>query len=427
MLFSVQQTGHFSAAFVDEAGHGWEPEVIAAFSALLHLEIPARRGATLTAGATAAGINNAQLVLAGDPQQLGPIVRSDAVNDDHGGLSISLLERLILSHPAYQRDPAAYPGRLVGYDPRCLTMLRKCYRCHPDILRIPNELFYNNALEAAADPVVTHNLVTWTGLPQQGFPMLFHGVEGENMREANSPSWFNIAEIEVVFKYVRDLVDIARVPAREIAVITPYHKQVTKVLQLLRNKNAYGERYAEVTVGSCEKMQGQERRVVIISTVRSSPEFLEHDKYFNLGFVASPKRFNVAVTRAKALVVVVGNPHVLVADPNWGALLRFCLERGGYTGCSPPEIPAADAGGPDDPTGDANGNISEGEQGESIGASWDHVDSLSAQLSGLGVHPAVAPAPATPSARSGSLLGDGAEDSWVEVDAAEADWSGLEH
>lgn len=391
---------------MDEAGHGWEPEVLAAFSALLDIST---RG------------SSAQLVLAGDPKQLGPIVRSDSVDDDHGGLSISLLERLILSHPAYQRDLVAYPGS-VGYDPRALTMLRKCYRCHPDILKIPNELFYNGALDAAADHRVTHNLATWPGLPTQHFPMVFHGVEGENMREANSPSWFNIAEIEIVFKYVRDLVDNFHLPAQDIAVITPYHKQVTKAQQLLRNTRAYGEKYTGVSVGSCEQMQGQERRVIIISTVRSSAEFLDDDKYFNLGFVANPKRFNVAITRAKALVIVVGNPHVLVGDPNWGALLRFCVSRGGYTGCSPPTLPAeggeAGAGGAAGgaPGSNVGGNGSGGSSsagnmppappaatapsGPSVAspvrapapaADNGSVDTLGAQLGGLDLQPDTAP------------------------------------
>ena len=61
-------------------------------------------------------------------------------------------------------------------------------------------------------------------------------------------------------------------------------------------------------VGSTEMFQGQERRVIIISTVRSSKEWVTSDQRHNLGFLANPKRYNVAVTRAKALLIVVGNP-----------------------------------------------------------------------------------------------------------------------
>lgn len=57
-------------------------------------------------------------------------------------------------------------------------------------------------------------------------------------------------------------------------------------------------------VGSVEQLQGQERRVIIISTVRSDPTFLEHDAKHRLGFVASPKRFNVAITRAQVCLIM---------------------------------------------------------------------------------------------------------------------------
>jgi hypothetical protein len=71
-----------------------------------------------------------------------------------------------------------------------------------------------------------------------------------------------------------------------------------------------------VQVGSVEEFQGQERRIILISTVRSSHEHLEFDAKHRLGFLSNPKRFNVSITRAKALVVVVGNPAILMHDPN---------------------------------------------------------------------------------------------------------------
>lgn len=82
-----------------------------------------------------------------------------------------------------------------------------------------------------------------------------------------------------------------------------------------------------------EEFQGQERSVILISTVRSSQSFVQLDLDFNLGFLKNPKRFNVAVTRAKALLIVVGNPLLLGHDPDWKTFLEFCKENGGYTGC----------------------------------------------------------------------------------------------
>jgi helicase MOV-10 len=82
-----------------------------------------------------------------------------------------------------------------------------------------------------------------------------------------------------------------------------------------------------------EAFQGQERRVIILSTVRSENDYLQHDLKYNLGFVANEKRFNVAVTRAKALLIVVGNPRVLATDTkNWLPLLRFCRDNGSWLG-----------------------------------------------------------------------------------------------
>lgn len=88
-----------------------------------------------------------------------------------------------------------------------------------------------------------------------------------------------------------------------------------------------------VNKGSVETFQGQERRVIIISTVRSENSLLQHDLKYNLGFVANEKRFNVAVTRAKSLLIVVGNPRVLETDTkNWLPLLRFCKSNNSWLG-----------------------------------------------------------------------------------------------
>ncbi|CAI5470767.1 unnamed protein product [Closterium sp. Yama58-4] len=120
---------------------------------------------------------------------------------------------------------------------------------------------------------------------------------------------------------VREMLRLSqRVPLSDIGVVTPYRKQMQKLQVLLRGKGM-----GEVKVGSVEEFQGQERRVVIVSTVRSSQQFVEFDYKHNLGFLANPKRFNVAVTRAKQLLIIVGNPNLLAQDRCWGALLQLLL------------------------------------------------------------------------------------------------------
>ena len=70
-----------------------------------------------------------------------------------------------------------------------------------------------------------------------------------------------------------------------------------------------------------------------MSTVRSTAEYVNLDSQYKLGFLSNAKRFNVAITRAKALLIIVGNPHILSQDKDWAALLAFAREKGCYTGC----------------------------------------------------------------------------------------------
>lgn len=300
--------GHFTHVFIDEAGHAMEPEAVIAVASLLDIS-----GHTKDGG---------QLVLAGDPHQLGPVLRSPfAINCD---LGMSLLERLMKYSEIYQRSKS-------GYDSRFITKLVMNYRSHSQIHKVPSELFYDGELQTCADPGVRESCCRWSRLPRRGFPLFFHGVSGQDEREGCSPSFFNACEAKVVVDYVQDLLQARdvqpKVTESDIAIISPYRRQVEKIRKLLEKK-----RICDIDVASVEEFQGQERRVVIISTVRSSVQFLDEDRTYKLGFLRSPKRFNVAVTRAKALLIVVGNPNMLSSDPYWNALLQHCVDNGGYRG-----------------------------------------------------------------------------------------------
>jgi helicase MOV-10 len=103
----------------------------------------------------------------------------------------------------------------------------------------------------------------------------------------------------------------------------------------------------DIKVGSVEMFQGQERRCIIVSTVRAESEHLALDLRYNLGFVANPKRFNVAVTRAKTLLIVVGCPRVLAMDEeNWRPFLIYCHENKSWCGeeWDPMEVKGDDSG-----------------------------------------------------------------------------------
>lgn len=304
--------GHFTHVFVDEAGHAVETECIVPLAGLLDPE-------------------SGQVVLAGDPKQLGPIIRSPFALKF--GLGLSLLERLMTNCSLYQKTNDVFDNRFV-------TKLIRNYRSHPAILEIPNELFYDRELEAFADEYQRNSYCHWEHLPKKGFPIIFHGVTGLDVRESSSPSFFNVAEVEVLMDYVKKLLQTQRkkghstLTPRDIGIIAPYRKQVQKIRRALEKVEKEFDflQLDGLKVGSVEEFQGQERRVILVSTVRSSPEYADFDKKFKLGFVKNEKRFNVAVTRAKALLIIVGNPLVLRSDPTWARFLEYCTEKGGYRG-----------------------------------------------------------------------------------------------
>jgi len=309
--------GYFDVLCVDEAGHATEPEVISVAATLLKFH-------NNTTNNNNENTHQRQIVLAGDPQQLGPIITSTLCKKFQ--MDQSYMERLVKTSPAYKIPDNSDET----YNPELVTLLVNNYRSHPDILKLPNAMFYRNQLIPSGDKFTTYNMTKWEHLPVQGFPILFHAVDGENTREGNSPSWFNPQEAMVVVDYVKNLVldSKPKIRQEEIGIITPYARQVQKIRTALKVADI-----GDVKVGSVETFQGQERRVIIISTVRSQNDLLVHDRKYNLGFVANEKRFNVAITRAKALLIVVGNPRVLATDKkNWLPLLQFCRDKKSWLG-----------------------------------------------------------------------------------------------
>ncbi|NXT96031.1 SDE3 helicase, partial [Anhinga rufa] len=328
--------GFFSHIFIDECGQAVEPESVVAIAGLL------------TAMDEKTNPNGGQLVLAGDPQQLGPILRSPLAIEH--GLGTSLLERLMLHNPLYERSSGEY-------DPQFVTKLLWNYRSHEAILRVPNELFYDSELKACKSDELELDIrslyCAWEELPKKGFPIIFHGVCGEDRREAKSPSFFNTSEIEVLVYYLKKLLQsrgkggCPTVSPKEVGIISPYRKQVEKIRKAITSMDPVLRNLPDIgllKVGSVEEFQGQERRVILISTVRSCSEYLQLDETFKLGFLKNPKRFNVAITRAKALLIVVGNPAALSNDDHWQRFLRYCKEEGGYTGYPYEDICPAEDG-----------------------------------------------------------------------------------
>ncbi|KAG8756229.1 hypothetical protein FRC12_010636 [Ceratobasidium sp. 428] len=296
--------GHFTHIFIDEAGQASEPEVMIPVLPLVN--------------------SSTNVVLSGDPKQLGPVIRSPVARQL--GMGTSYLERL-MALPAY--DEVIMRGISV-------IKLLKNFRSHESILAFPNRQFYRNELIPCASPNITETLLNWNGLASPRFPIVFKAITGEDMRESTSPSFFNPHEASLVKECVQSLVPYMAT-TKQIGIVTPYRAQVRKIRQLLRDIGI-----DDIDIGSVEKFQGQERQVIILSTVRSNKDFLGFDLKHTLGFVANKQRLNVAITRAQALLIIVGDPVILGLDPLWRQFLYFIYQSGGWTGSPFPWDPEAD-------------------------------------------------------------------------------------
>ncbi|CAH1998602.1 unnamed protein product [Acanthoscelides obtectus] len=303
--------GHFTHIVVDEAAQASEPDVMIPLSFL--------------------DKNDGQAILAGDPMQLGPVILSQV--SVQFGLAESYLERLINRFP-YIKDLHSFPDTC-GYDPRLATKLLYNYRALPSILNMYSSLFYDGQLIPTIDEEKSKEAMLLDSLrsilpkmSSEGVPaVIFHGVNGENYQGVDSPSWYNPYEAAQIFYYVNELYRMG-VKSTSIGIITPYLKQVQEIRSLMVEAE-----FLIPKVGSVEEFQGQEYDVILLSTVRSSPEYITFDMIHKLGFMVNPKRLNVAISRAKSVLVIVGNPNLLSQDIYWRSVIQYCMQKGCYIGC----------------------------------------------------------------------------------------------
>ncbi|XP_041654672.1 putative helicase mov-10-B.1 [Cheilinus undulatus] len=305
---------HYSYIFVDEAGQATETASIIPIAGLFKLR-------------------TCQVVLAGDPKQLGPIITSRLAKKY--GLGLSLLERLMKDFKLYKQHD------ILGFNSRFVTKLLRNYRSHPAILKIPNELFYKGELQPYAPQEKYSRYCKWELLQKEDFPLIFHGVAGSNERDEDCPSIYNMAEVEVLLEYLKTIIEhlhrkgVTEIGPNEIGIIAPYRKQVEKIQNALQtDKDLCKKNLENIMVGTVERFQGKEAQVILMSAVRSIPKLTDPKQRYSIGFVDSGKRFNVAMTRAQALLIVVGDPRILKIDPLWNKLIHYCYMEGGYRGIS---------------------------------------------------------------------------------------------
>lgn len=87
---------------------------------------------------------------------------------------------------------------------------------------------------------------------------------------------------------------------------------------------------SDLKIGTVEEFQGQERDIILVSTVRTEAAHFNSDTKFGLGFLQCEKRFNVAISRARALLVVFGNKNLLSKDHRWEKLIDYTIDNRTY-------------------------------------------------------------------------------------------------
>ena len=259
----------FTRVLLDEATQATEPSSL----------VPLVRGAR-------------QIVLVGDHRQLPPTVISRRA--ENGGLRRSLFERLAA----------------MGIEP---MLLDTQYRMHPAISDFPNRIFYEGRL---VDGITAADRPNPAGLLWNDWevPMAFLPVNGDELLSPDGASKENPAEAGWVAKILENLLQAGDLEETDIGIITPYAGQVRAI------RDALPERNDSVEVHTVDGYQGREKEVIIFSCVRSNSDGI-------VGFLSDARRLNVALTRAKRGLIVIGDPDTLRNDETWASWLDYIRSR----------------------------------------------------------------------------------------------------
>ena len=241
-----------------------------------------------------------KLIMAGDHLQLAPTIKSNEAA--RGGLSTTLLEKCVALHP------------------EAVTLLEEQYRMNETIMGFSSKEFYGDRLKAHES--VAHRVLTPGDLPFTfidtagcGFDEKLEGTSSVNPEEAA----FLIKHLTQLAESLQ--ADPAGFPT--IAVISPYKEQIRILQELLLSSEALQLHADKVSVNTIDSFQGQERDVVYISMTRSNTSG-------DIGFLADIRRMNVAITRAKKKLVIIGDSSTLGNFPFYADLIKYAEGVEGY-------------------------------------------------------------------------------------------------
>lgn len=258
-----------------------------------------------------------RIVLAGDHCQLPPTVKSyEAMK---GGLGRSLMERVAVDHP------------------ETVNLLTMQYRMHEDIMRFSNEWFYNGLMTAAPDVryrgiLDYDNAVEWidtsemvsqsTGMKSGELPEYREALAGESHGRINrDEAQLTVEALEAYFTRIgMHHVSEERI---DTGVISPYRAQAQYLRKLIRRSRILRQVRELITVNTIDGFQGQERDVIVISLVRSNDDG-------QIGFLRDLRRMNVAMTRARMKLIIIGNSVTLGANPFYRRLYDYIKSRNDY-------------------------------------------------------------------------------------------------
>ena len=275
-----------------------------------------------------------RVILAGDHCQLPPTVKCyEALR---GGLGRTLMERIAMLKP------------------EVVTLLRMQYRMHEDIMRFSSDWFYHNQMVAA--PEVKHRSIldldlpmTWISPPHVAPPSPPEGgtIDSSASKTIEAPSGavggafpsgavggafpsesaggsyshFNDFEARLTLLALQayfELIGRERILQEriDVGIISPYRAQVQLLRQMLKRTEFFKPFRRLITVNTVDGFQGQERDVIVISLVRSNDEG-------QIGFLRDLRRMNVAITRARMKVIILGDRRTLCRHPFYRKLWQY--------------------------------------------------------------------------------------------------------
>ena len=264
-----------------------------------------------------------RVILAGDHCQLPPTVKSIAALK--AGLGKTMMERIVEEKP------------------EVVTLLRMQYRMNEEIMRFSSDWFYGNQVESA--PEVKYRSILDLDVPMEwktletlhqplpvmegstmsdgevSTPLPHREGTGEGLESLEGSSRINKAEAELTLLTLQqyfERIGKTRVlnERLDVGVISPYRAQVQYLRSQLRKKEYFKPFRHLISVNTVDGFQGQERDIIVISLVRSNDEG-------QIGFLRDLRRMNVAITRARMKLIIIGDPQTMTRHPFYRKLYEY--------------------------------------------------------------------------------------------------------